>query len=855
MICITQEAGMEIGRRSIKAISIFLLLAFNFSVCFASTYSGGDGSASDPFQIATPEDLDSMKLYPEDLDKNFILTSDIDMSDYTYTTALIAPDIENSGFPFDGKPFSGVFDGNDYNITNLTIVDIGDSDYYLGLFGVNDGGTIKNLGIEDFSITGLDNSRAIGGLCGSNSEGTIDKCVASGSVNGGDGSNFLGGLCGSNSSTITNCHSTSNVVGGDNSDDLGGLCGQNTGTIDNCYAEANVSGDDYLGGLCGTNHYDATVENCTTIGLVTGGDGSNFLGGLCGRNLKRGIIENCTASVSVYGQNSQDIGGLCGWNWEGKIINCEASGNIIGIYVSDTLGGLCGNNNGTIEKCHSTGSVIGGDGSGFLGGLCGNNYEGIIENCYSEGTITGGDNSKNIGGLCGKNHNDARIENCFATGFVTVGNGSESVGGLCGRNSHSTIKNCYSTSPVVGGDYLTFLGGLCGLNHLGGAIENCYASGFISSRDNSQYLGGLCGNNNGTIEKCRSTGSVNSGYYSDNLGGLCGSNGGGLSLISNCYAKGSVTAGDFSERIGGLCGYNVFGTIENCYATGLVSGYKLLGGLSGKNIAGIINRCFWDIETSNMDSSDGGTGLTTVEMMKEITFTDAGWDFVFESFNGSEDIWMIHEHHDYPKFTYQNISPNSVPGPDQTAYAWVDGYAKVVLDANDSYDPDGDELTYQWSWSVDGNDYEVNDVNFTAFLPVGLHTFELVVNDGIDDSEPNYCDVNVIEPLSLENALKITPSKIVSHTRGPKEIKVNFTLPDWIWQDDIIDQPFLLCPSEYCIESVSTKTHKHKGAYQILFSKDDLMNIITSTGTVEVNIVGQLKSGQFFYATDYINIK
>jgi len=46
-----------------------------------------------------------------------------------------------------------------------------------------------------------------------------------------------------------------------------------------------------------------------------------------------------------------------------------------------------------------------------------------------------------------------------------------------------------------------------------------------------------------------------------------------------------------------------------------------------------------------------------------------------------------------------------------------------------------------------------------------------------------------------------------------------------------------------------------KDKFQILFSKEDLMNIITSTGPVELNIVGQLNTGRFFYATDYINIK
>jgi hypothetical protein len=33
------------------------------------------------------------------------------------------------------------------------------------------------------------------------------------------------------------------------------------------------------------------------------------------------------------------------------------------------------------------------------------------------------------------------------------------------------------------------------------------------------------------------------------------------------------------------------------------------------------------------------------------------------------------------------------------------------------------------------------------------------------------------------------------------------------------------------------------------------MNIITDTGTIELNMVAQLNTGQYISATDYINIK
>ena len=52
---------------------------------------------------------------------------------------------------------------------------------------------------------------------------------------------------------------------------------------------------------------------------------------------------------------------------------------------------------------------------------------------------------------------------------------------------------------------------------------------------------------------------------------------------------------------------------------------------------------FWNMEISGQSRSDGGIGLTTAEMQTTNTFLDAGWDFVGEIANGTEDIWWILE--------------------------------------------------------------------------------------------------------------------------------------------------------------------------------------------------------------------
>ena len=232
--------------RSVSKFLFYSSLLFSFfalqSFSYAD-YDDGDGSAEFPFQIAEPNQLIYMSQHPEHWDKHFILTADINLAlaePNSFTTALIAPDTDNSQSWFQGMPFTGIFNGNGHVISNLTIDTEGAGNDYLGLFGRIEGsGTeIKNLGLENIFINGGEDSWYIGGLCGRNNEGSITNCHASGTVTGGNNSDDLGGLCGGNShDNISNCYSTGSVTIGGDSDFLGGLCGRKSfsGIIDLCY--------------------------------------------------------------------------------------------------------------------------------------------------------------------------------------------------------------------------------------------------------------------------------------------------------------------------------------------------------------------------------------------------------------------------------------------------------------------------------------------------------------------------------------------------------------------------------------------------------------------------------------------
>ena len=114
---------------------------------------------------------------------------------------------------------------------------------------------------------------------------------------------------------------------------------------------------------------------------------------------------------------------------------------ISGLYFNNTgicFIGLFGYNGGTVKNVGIVDSYF--KGYQDVGGVCGQNYEGIIFNCYYQGTIVGDDIA---GGICGYN-SLSTIVNCYCSGSVSVtGSNANFVGGVCGFSIYAVIENCY----------------------------------------------------------------------------------------------------------------------------------------------------------------------------------------------------------------------------------------------------------------------------------------------------------------------------------------------------------------------------------------------------------------------------
>ena len=55
----------------------------------------------------------------------------------------------------------------------------------------------------------------------------------------------------------------------------------------------------------------------------------------------------------------------------------------------------------------------------------------------------------------------------------------------------------------------------------------------------------------------------------------------------------------------------------------------------------MIASSFWDMDASGQTISAGGIGKTSIQMMYFATYLSAGWDFIDEVANGTEDVWML----------------------------------------------------------------------------------------------------------------------------------------------------------------------------------------------------------------------
>ncbi len=429
---------------------------------YASSFAGGDGSSSNPYQIATASQLARLAYLVNHTSPDILYcvqTADIDLSAHYW---------DPIGYSR-SHTFVGNYDGEGRTIFGLYTNSTED---YQGLFGILDGMQIalgvsvqiKNVNIINSEI----NARGtVGGIVSyiRNRTVVISNCHMSGSV---IGTTKVGGIVGyisnngvvtiedcSNSGDITNNYS-SNSAGGA----VGGIVGDNAGDsllITGCYNEGTISMNTTItfesesGGIVGRG--GGNITNCWNSGSVKG---ARFMGGISGEG---GNIVNCYNTANIDTNDSPlvaTIGGIVGWGANGANVNsCYNTGNISG----GTVGGISANSSSSanIRNCYNTGSIKCTTTTGSAGGIFGSRSTSsirfIIANCYNIGEVSGG---RNIGGIAGSIYgSNAYIYNCYNAGAV-LEDSVEHPGGIVGYMVSLSWAKCYwgincEISSIAGG--------------------------------------------------------------------------------------------------------------------------------------------------------------------------------------------------------------------------------------------------------------------------------------------------------------------------------------------------------------------------------------------------------------------
>ena len=196
--------------------------------------------------------------------KTVLLMNDIDLSVYPNWSPIGTLNLNWSDV---SRPFSGVFDGQNHTISNLTCTSA--TNGYAGLFG-NFDGTVQNLILRDAQITSESNA---GAVVSNNYGGRVLNCaMIGGSVKG---KSIAGGVVSYNRGTVENCYATGDVtsLSGSWICYVGGVVGYNymNGTVQSCYAAGRVESEKHAGGAVGGNY--GTVQNCVALGQSVSAQG------------------------------------------------------------------------------------------------------------------------------------------------------------------------------------------------------------------------------------------------------------------------------------------------------------------------------------------------------------------------------------------------------------------------------------------------------------------------------------------------------------------------------------------------------------------------------------------------------
>ena len=494
---------------------------------YYDTAWSGSGTSTDPFLIEEAADLAGLAYNVNNgstySGQYFRQTAPIDLSQHYWRSI---------GESSNSRPFSGNYDGGEFEISGLFAGIYQNSRCFFGYVSCTQDVEIKNITIVDSIFKGQDSAGIIGilNMASDSANFTLQNCY-NGALTENDGNNVKAGMIGRinlNSSTgtitIQDCTNAGDITGYNT---VGGIVAfinntSSSATLDfiNCHNTGNISGLSDMGGIIGSHtSYSTTLNivNCSNSGTIT--STGSVIGGILGRytttnNTSPTLnIESCY-NLGEITATSNYVGGIAGYltgSTAHVSINIESCYNRANISASGYVAGIVGNASSSIsstsspstwsgifnlyvKNCYNTGNIQSSSSQAYTAGIVGQ----ISQNAFANGAA--------IGSYARSANTSASIVSCFNTGTIS-NTSSESyinnIGGIVGysylnvsQSSYGTsngsfaLQNCYNVGNVTGQNLVS--------NSKGGIIGYAQASGSNSSRVTysntitNNYYGGAC---------------------------------------------------------------------------------------------------------------------------------------------------------------------------------------------------------------------------------------------------------------------------------------------------------------------------------------------------------------------------
>ena len=511
--------------KTLRNLALVALAAAPFSA-FAEIV--GDGSAKNPYQIATAEDLcEAYKLTKAGEMVYFVQTADIDMAGVTDYVCFVGGDNNTYSSQI-------TYDGRNHVISNFAPANGNALDglhaYCTSVFGVLNG-TVKNLGVIDVNVSSEQGCGVIAAYAGhsTGTSATVENVYVTGKV---AGTGYLGAIFGTSGNNVVVKNSFANVTleGGANSAAIMGRLRNNI-TLENVYAAGTVaSGAGAL--VVSSDKTDFVVDASGVIAFNSGVETAAKSVVLEGEITVATEATKATLAETVKSwaafSTTEEIDGLPALNYAlsgsgiqddpyqincpedlcnaYRFVNCDG-GDFWFVQTADldmegyedyhALAGYNGSYKAILHydgQCHVIKNFVP---NTEVGAVAGTDYyyctsifgipSGEISNLgVIDAYVATAQGAGILGAYAG--HGDGKaliLENVFVTGEV-VGDGGYT-GGMFGTTGNTvTMTNCFANVKVSGGAYTA---GLVGRVRNEINLERVYVAGSVAGNDPYLALG------------------------------------------------------------------------------------------------------------------------------------------------------------------------------------------------------------------------------------------------------------------------------------------------------------------------------------------------------------------------------